>query len=169
MTLVPKLRAASRRAWRRAADAISNSVFPPPAFPPPQPSSDQGRASILQATEGLIARWENYRAETLDQTISPHDDMFVGDIEHYFFAGRSALEVVSEAMLLARKTHFDNVLDAPCGYAGSRAISSNSFPIRRYPSARKTRRSNISVPRRSEQTNSIFRRTSAASRHASST
>jgi SAM-dependent methyltransferase len=116
MIIVQKMRAVSRRAWRRAADAISNTLFPPPILPRPQPSHDQGRASILEATEGLIARWANYRAETLDQTISQQDDMFEGDIEHYLFAGRSALEVISEAMLLARKTRFDNMLDVPCGY-----------------------------------------------------
>src|ERR1700720_2424850 len=105
-----------RRAWRRAANAISNAVFRSSALSRPQPSPDQGRASILEATEGLIARWANYRAETLDQTISQQDDMFEGDIEHYLFAGRSALEAISEAMLLARKTRFDNLLDVPCGY-----------------------------------------------------
>jgi SAM-dependent methyltransferase len=116
MIVAQKMRAVSRRAWRRAADAISNTVFRPPTLPLPQPSHDQGRASILEATEGLIARWANYRAETLDQRISQHDDMFEGDIQHYLFAGRSALEVISEAMLLARKTRFDNLLDVPCGY-----------------------------------------------------
>jgi SAM-dependent methyltransferase len=116
MIVAQKMRAVSRRAWRRAADAISNTVFRPPTLPLPQPSHDQGRASILEATEGLIARWANYRAETLDQRISQHDDMFEGDIQHYLFAGRSALEVISEAMLLARKTRFDYLLDVPCGY-----------------------------------------------------
>jgi SAM-dependent methyltransferase len=105
-----------RRAWRRAANAISNVVLRSSTLPRPQPSTDQGRASILEATEGLIARWANYRAETVDRTISQHDDMFEGDLQHYLFSGRWALEVISEAMLLARKMRFDNLLDVPCGY-----------------------------------------------------
>src|SRR5262249_43255454 len=53
----------------------------------------------------------------IDLTISPHDDMFVaGELASYLFVGTSALEVISEAMLLARKTHFADVLDVPCGY-----------------------------------------------------
>ncbi len=116
MIVVQKMRGVSRRAWRRAVDAIYSTVFRSPTLPRPQLSHDQDRASILEATEALIARWANYRAEALDQTISQHDDMFEGDLEHYLFVGTSALEVISEAMLLARKMRFGNLLDVPCGY-----------------------------------------------------
>lgn len=123
MVFVQKTRDVSRRAWwrgrrtwRRAANAISNAAFRSSALPRPRRSLDQSRASILEVIEGLSSRWANYRAETLDQTIAPHDDMFEGNLQHYLFTGRSALEVISEAMLLARKTRFDNLLDVPCGY-----------------------------------------------------
>jgi SAM-dependent methyltransferase len=123
MVGVQKMRDVSRRAWWRgrrawghAVNVISNAVFRSSALSRPQPSLDQGRASIIEATEKLITRWTNYRAETLDRTIYQHDDMFEGDLQHYLFSGTSALEVISEAMLLARKMRFDNVLDVPCGY-----------------------------------------------------
>src|SRR5262249_53903643 len=63
------------------------------------------------------ARWAQYRAESVDLTISDRDDMFVaGQLDHYLWAGTSALEVISEAMLLGRKTRFHSLLDIPCGY-----------------------------------------------------
>jgi SAM-dependent methyltransferase len=115
MGIAQKLRVRSRRAWRRVAGAIDRSVYRSPALPRPQFSHEQDRAAFLAATEVLIARWAKYRSEALDQTISQHDDIFEGNLEQYLFVGTSAIEVISEAILLARKTHFLKVLDMPCG------------------------------------------------------
>ena len=54
-----------------------------------------------------MARWAQYRAESVDLTLSERDGMLVaGQLDHYLWAGTSALEIISEAMLLARKTPF---------------------------------------------------------------
>jgi SAM-dependent methyltransferase len=69
--------------------------------------------------EALSARWAQYRADRVDLTISPNDDMFFaekGGLEHYIFVGTSALEVISDAMLLCGESRFAKILDLPCGY-----------------------------------------------------
>jgi SAM-dependent methyltransferase len=71
-----------------------------------------------ETLEALRARWARYHADKIDTTIAPNDDMFIaegGGLEHYLFVGISALEVISEAMLLARRAQFARVLDMPCG------------------------------------------------------
>ena len=66
--------------------------------------------------QSLSDRWAKYAAESIDLTISPNDDMFVeGQLEYYLSVGASALEVISEAMLLSGKTEFARILDLPCG------------------------------------------------------
>jgi SAM-dependent methyltransferase len=35
--------------------------------------------------------------------------------QHYFDVGRSAMEIIAEAMVLARRTSFQSVLEIPCG------------------------------------------------------
>jgi SAM-dependent methyltransferase len=70
-----------------------------------------------QALEDIAARWRRYEQAGVDQTISPVDDMFGanGGADYYFRAGRMALELVTDAMILAQRVDFDRVLDLPCG------------------------------------------------------
>jgi SAM-dependent methyltransferase len=64
----------------------------------------------------LTQRWNRYGRANIDMTISPHDDMFSpGQEAHYLSVCISALEAISEAMLLARRDRFDVILDLPCG------------------------------------------------------
>jgi len=103
------------RGLRRRLKRIYRTVFPPVL--PPLRVHEPPRASFSTVSEALSTRWSKYGADGVDLTISPHDDMFVaGELPSYLFVGTSALEVISEAMLLARKTHFADVLDVPCGY-----------------------------------------------------
>lgn len=114
MRVVYKIRRLSQPARRRAWKAIYRARYGWPAPPHPRPRDEQPWLPVVQA---LLARWERYHAATVDLTISEHDDMFEnGNLRPYLSAGTSALEIISEAMLLARKTHFGNLLDMPCGY-----------------------------------------------------
>jgi SAM-dependent methyltransferase len=74
---------------------------------------------IAEVLDGLSSRWTAYRSAIIDQTIAPLDDMLLRDVPdgvaHYMAVGVSALEGLSEAMLLARRTRFDRILDLPCG------------------------------------------------------
>lgn len=52
------------------------------------------------------------------RTISPRDEMFAGDEEHYFDVGESALHYISEALAAAGREPSDirRILDLPCGH-----------------------------------------------------
>jgi SAM-dependent methyltransferase len=83
----------------------------------------------IEAIESLSARWARYRATKVDKTIAPNDDMFIaGELDHYLFVGISALQVVSEAMLLATKTGFARILDLPCGFGRATRHFVKFFP-----------------------------------------
>jgi SAM-dependent methyltransferase len=61
-------------------------------------------------------RLRRYQASGVDETISPHDNMFQADwSEQYFAAGRSAVAIIALAMIKAGIDGFANVLDLPCG------------------------------------------------------
>ena len=114
MRIVRKLRRLIEPARRRVSAAVYRALYGWPAPPRPRSHVEQ---DLLAVTQALLARWAQYRAAVVDVTISPHDDMFVaGELEQYRLVGTSALEIITEAMLLARKTSFRNVLDVPCGY-----------------------------------------------------
>jgi SAM-dependent methyltransferase len=114
MDMVQKLRDLSRPVRRRVRDMLTARA---PVLPRLQHRDEEPRPQFPAAAEALSARWAQYRAAEVDLTIAEHDDMFVaGQLAHYLFVGTSALEVISEAMLLARKTRFAKVLDVPCGY-----------------------------------------------------
>ncbi len=84
------------------------------AFPPtPSPGIPQ-LAPVLRA---LTRRWRQYGEAVIDWTVSPHDDMLAGEskMDRYRGVGVSGLEVISEAMLLGRRTEFARVFDLPCG------------------------------------------------------
>ncbi|MCC6887395.1 MAG: class I SAM-dependent methyltransferase [Hyphomicrobiales bacterium] len=65
--------------------------------------------------QDLARRWADYQAAPIDAAIAASDDMFHGSREHYFAVGRSAIEMISDAMLLQRRTGFARILDLPCG------------------------------------------------------
>lgn len=71
----------------------------------------------LKVMRAILGRWKGYSSASIDETISPHDDMFNrrGAMEHYRSVGVSALEVITEAMLAAKRTEFARILDLPCG------------------------------------------------------
>jgi SAM-dependent methyltransferase len=71
----------------------------------------------VEALKALDSRWRSYEASEVDQYISPVDDMLDSDDSknHYFDIGRSALHIISEAILLSGRAHFDRILDLPCG------------------------------------------------------
>lgn len=85
-------------------------------LPAPRPTSDPPVAEVMAS---LLARWQRYEASAVDRTISPVDDMYAtgvaGAFEHYWRIGREALALITEAMVLARVTTFQHILDLPCG------------------------------------------------------
>lgn len=77
------------------------------------PDRSAAEGDLLQA---LLARWQRYQAAEIDDTLSSEDDMVERDkLAHYRAVGVSALELITDAMVLARRTSFARVLDMPCG------------------------------------------------------
>jgi SAM-dependent methyltransferase len=50
------------------------------------------------------------------EEISPGDDMYQGAWNHYFNVGVDALHAIGLALMAARKTGVDRILDLPCGH-----------------------------------------------------
>jgi len=76
-------------------------------------------AAQTAVMESLLARWAKYRASEIDMTIAPNEDMMSPgefNAEHYLAVGLSAVEVVSEAMVISGKMEFAKILDLPCGF-----------------------------------------------------
>jgi SAM-dependent methyltransferase len=67
----------------------------------------------------VAARMNAYLACEISGKISEHDDMFArglqGAIEHYFQVGRSAIDIIAQAMIASGKIDFETILDLPCG------------------------------------------------------
>jgi SAM-dependent methyltransferase len=62
--------------------------------------------------------------------ISPNDEMFAGDIEHYMSVGNSAVRIIDNALAVSQKRRVAKVLDLPCGHGRVlRAL------VARYPGA----------------------------------
>jgi SAM-dependent methyltransferase len=80
-----------------------------------------------------IARTFTETEEPLDviSEISPVDPTFEGSEAHYFESGRSALECIRLAMLLARKQTVENALDLPCGWGRQTRTIKAAFPSAR--------------------------------------
>jgi SAM-dependent methyltransferase len=80
------------------------------------PDRTIAEGALLQS---LLERWQRYQASEVDPTIAPVDDMKGGDspdaARHYMQVGVSALELITEGMLLARRTTIARILDFPCG------------------------------------------------------
>jgi SAM-dependent methyltransferase len=73
----------------------------------------------LVLLQGLTERWQRYHASEVDLMIDPVDDMKAGATpqheQDYLRVGVSALELITEAMVLARRTQLPRILDFPCG------------------------------------------------------
>jgi SAM-dependent methyltransferase len=73
----------------------------------------------LALLQGLTERWQRYQASEIDRMIDPVDDMKDGataeDERRYLQVGASAIELITDAMVLARRTQFPRILDFPCG------------------------------------------------------
>ena len=64
----------------------------------------------------VAERLRRYRESEVDETISPHDNMFEPDRrEHYYAVGRDAIAIIAMAMIKAGVDRFATVLDLPCG------------------------------------------------------
>lgn len=55
-------------------------------------------------------------AASIERTLSPNDEMFGGDEEHCFGAGRSALHAIRLALAAAQADSPRRILDLPCGH-----------------------------------------------------
>lgn len=66
----------------------------------------------------------------VNQEISPNDDMYQGNNEHYFRVGESALECIMTAISSAKKPldEIKTILDLPCGYGHVLRILKAAFP-----------------------------------------
>ena len=66
------------------------------------------------------------------QDISPKDNMYQGNKEHYFHVGEFALECIMSAMSTVKKSPDDikSILDLPCGYGRVQRILKAEFPKR---------------------------------------
>src|SRR5581483_10052394 len=60
--------------------------------------------------------------------ISPRDEMYAGDADHYFGVGRSALRCVRLAMLAAGKQRVCRILDLPSGHGRVLRYLKAAFP-----------------------------------------
>jgi SAM-dependent methyltransferase len=60
--------------------------------------------------------------------ISPKDEMFTGDHEHYFSVGRSAVQCIRLGLQAARKSGVRKILDLPCGHGRVLRALRDEFP-----------------------------------------
>ena len=74
------------------------------------------QSEFLSTLISLQRRYSAYLTAEICGDISEHDDMFVsGRLDHYLSVGRSAIDIIVQAMVSARRDHFSSVLDLPCG------------------------------------------------------
>jgi SAM-dependent methyltransferase len=84
--------------------------------PSPAAALDLLRSDLLSSLAAIRRRYSAYLASEICLDISEHDDMFVaGKLDHYLSVGRSAIDMLARAMVLAQKERFAAVLDLPCG------------------------------------------------------
>lgn len=74
--------------------------------------------SLHGAREGRAWVAQPDRLAGVEREISPQDEMFAGDVEHYFDVGESARRCLAAALQLARcdPAQVARVLDLPCGH-----------------------------------------------------
>ena len=62
------------------------------------------------------------------EEISPNDNMFSGNKEHYFSVGKSALLCIRNALSKSPKKNIRSILDFPCGYGRVLRTLKTAFP-----------------------------------------
>ena len=67
-------------------------------------------------------------ALNVNEEISARDDMYRGDIDHYFRVGRGAVESIQLAMQAAWKSDVTSILDCPCGHGRVMRTLQSAFP-----------------------------------------
>ncbi len=67
----------------------------------------------------------------VSREVSPQDTMFLGDGQHYFDAGASALDCVMSALFTVRRSpaSIRRILDLPCGHGRVLRFLRASFPV----------------------------------------
>lgn len=93
--------------------------------------TQQQRETLLQETGLTFA--ERELLGQVETRISPDDGMYVGDGEHYYRVGLSAIDCIERAMEAAQVNIPANALDLPCGYG--RVLR---FLVKRFPEIRFT-------------------------------
>lgn len=70
------------------------------------------------------------RMSGVSRDISPHDEMFAGDAEHYFDVGESALHAVQHALGAVHRpaSSVRRILDLPCGHGRVLRFLRAAFP-----------------------------------------
>ena len=96
-----------RMTLRKTTDGHEAVMLERIATPPPAPAA----LGITEINHVLLDT-----PTTLNTEISPKDRTFVGDREHYFAVGRSALNSIRLAMLASGKQSAARILDLSCGY-----------------------------------------------------
>ena len=103
----------------KLASDLVGRLFAPQRIAPWTAALPDRTAPFVTLLPGILERWQRYQAAEIDRTVSSEDDMIAhstpGGVAHYFQVGRSAIELITEAMVLARRTAFPRVLDFPCG------------------------------------------------------
>jgi len=69
----------------------------------------------------------------VESTISHKDDMYAGNVAHYFKVGLSAIQCIDSSISSIENPKINNILDMPCGYG--RVLR---FLCRRFPNANLT-------------------------------
>ena len=73
-----------------------------------------------------------YEMAQINTNICPGDGGMANptekDFQHYWSDGKSALEIIFRAMLMAKKRDFKNILDFPCGYGRIARHLVTAFP-----------------------------------------
>ena len=72
----------------------------------------------------------NQNLDDVTKEISVLDDMYQGNEEHYFSVGKSALQCINHAILLANKdlSGIGSILDFPCGFGRVLRVLKVAFP-----------------------------------------
>jgi len=95
-----------------------------------EPTTSEVRASAKAPDTRAEAAQKYSNIEGLDliTSISAEDGMFVGNIDHYFNVGLSALRCIRIALSTAKKERVERILDLPCGHGRVLRILRAAFP-----------------------------------------